>query len=163
MTSEEPSPRGQRRDELEPRGRQPSGLEPSGLGPMGDVHLVAATLRAHRADVESLARVLTASLAGALPPGMVEVATRRGWGDRLSGRAGRPHALVVHGEGRDLSLHEAAHGGVRGELRTVVHGVVISRREIGIDEWLTALAEDLTLLAARDTAARDALARLLGA
>jgi hypothetical protein len=129
---------------------------------MGDVHLVAASLRAHRADVESLARVLTTSLAGALPPGMVEVEAKRGWGDRLSGRPGRPHALVVHGQGRDLALHEAAHGGVRGEMRTVVHGVVINRREIGIDEWLTALAEDLTVLAARDAAARDALARLLG-
>lgn len=162
MTSEESSRGGQRPREPELEERQPSGLEPSGLGPMGDVQLVAATLRAHRADVESLTRVLTASLAGALPPGMVEVVAKRGWGDRLSGRAGRPHALVVHGEGRDLALHETAHGGVRGELRTVVHGVVINRREIGIDEWLTALAEDLTVLAARDTAARDALARLLG-
>lgn len=139
-----------------------SELEPSGLGPMGDVHLVAATLRAQRADVESLARVLTASLAGALPAGMVEVSTKRGLGDRLAGRAGRPHTLVVHGDGRDLELRQEPHGGVRGELRTVVRGVVISRREIGIDEWLTALAEDLTKLAARDAATRDALARLLG-
>jgi hypothetical protein len=31
-----------------------------------------------------------------------------------------------------------------------------------VDEWLQALAEDLSRLAARDAAARAALARLLG-
>jgi hypothetical protein len=40
--------------------------------------------------------------------------------------------------------------------------VVISRRTVGVDEWLQTLAEDLTRLAARDAAARAALARLLG-
>jgi hypothetical protein len=51
---------------------------------------------------------------------------------------------------------------VRGELRQVVRGVVISRREIGVDEWLLALAEDLRALAARDASTRAALARLVG-
>ena len=39
----------------------------SGLGPMGDVHLLAAALRADRADVESYARVFSAVLGDALP------------------------------------------------------------------------------------------------
>jgi len=169
MTGGEREPRGGLEPsggELEPSGGQlePSGgqLEPSGLGPMGDVHLVAAMLRADRDDVESLTRVLTASLAGALPAGMVEVARKRGLADRMAGRDGRAEAVLVHGDGRDLELRQTGHGGVRGELRQVVRGVVISRREIGVDEWLTALAEDLMRLAARNSAARDALTRLLG-
>jgi hypothetical protein len=40
--------------------------------------------------------------------------------------------------------------------------VVISRKAIGIDEWLTMLAEELGKLAERDAAARAALDRLLG-
>jgi hypothetical protein len=39
--------------------------------------------------------------------------------------------------------------------------VVISRRTVGIDQWLQALAEDLNRIAARDAAARSALDRLL--
>jgi hypothetical protein len=35
--------------------------------------------------------------------------------------------------------------------------VVISRRPLGVDEWLRALAEDLQRIAARDAAARAAL------
>jgi hypothetical protein len=130
---------------------------PSGLGPLGDVQLLAAMLRADRADVASQARVLTGALADALPPGMVEVEYRRGLSDRLAGREGRAVAMVVHGHERDLELREAAHGMLTAELRQVVRGVVISRRPLGVDEWLRALAEDLQRIAARDAAARAAL------
>ena len=136
-------------------------LEPSGLGPSGDVALLAAMLRADRADVASYARVLTSTLAGALPEGMVEVEQRRGLGDRVAGRNGRIIAIVVHGVDRELELREGARG-VEAQVRQVVHGVVISRRTVGIDEWLQALAEDLTRIAARDAAARAALERFLG-
>ena len=118
-------------------------MEPSGLGPMGDVQLLAHTLRADRDDVASYARVLSGALAGALPPGMVEIEHQRSIADRLAGREGR-------------------HGSVEAAVHQVVRGVVISRRTVGIDVWLTALAEDLTRIAARDAAARAALARLLG-
>jgi hypothetical protein len=50
---------------------------------------------------------------------------------------------------------------VTAEIRQVVRGVVISRKEVGVDEWLAALAEELTQLAHRDARARAALARLL--
>src|SRR5262249_26796407 len=133
----------------------------SGLGPMGDVQLLAAMLRADQAEVGSYARVLSGALAQALPPGMVEVDYRRGVGDRLAGRPGRAVRLVVHGENRDLELREGRRGGVEAKLRQVVRGVTISRREIGMDDWLRALAEDIANLAARDTAAREALERLL--
>jgi hypothetical protein len=136
-------------------------IEPSGLGPSGDVALLASMLRTDRADVASYARVLTDTLGDALPDGMVEVERKRGLADRMAGRDGRPVALVVRGVDRELELRDGSRG-VEAQLRQVVRGVVISRREIGVDEWLTALAEDLTRIAARDAAARAALERFLG-
>jgi len=136
-------------------------LEPSGLGPMGDVQLLAAMLRADQAEVASYARVLSGALAQALPTGMVELAYQRTVGDRLAGRPGRAVRVVVHGEDRDLELREGKNGQIEAELHRVVRGVVISRRSIGVEEWLQALAEDITRAAARDTAAKEALERLL--
>jgi hypothetical protein len=137
-------------------------MEPSGLGPMGDVQLLAASLRADRADVESYARVLSGALADALPSGMVEIEYKRGLSDRLAGREGRAVALVVHGHERELALAEGARGGVDAQVRQIVRGIVISRRSVDIDEWLQSLAEDLTRIARRNAVAREALDRLLG-
>jgi hypothetical protein len=137
-------------------------MEPGGLGPMFDVQLLATTLRSDRTDVASYARVLSGALADALPPGMVEVERHRSLADRLAGREGRPVAVVVHGDERELVLREAGHGRVEAAVHQVVRGVVISRRSVGVDDWLTTLAEDLTKIAARDAAARAALAKLLG-
>jgi len=136
-------------------------IEPSDLGPMGDVQLLAATLRSDRTDVASYARVLSGALADALPSGMVEVEFRRGLADRVAGRSGHAVAVLVHGEDRQLALREGPHGTVEPEVRQVVRDVVISRRTVGIEQWLQALAEDLTRVAARDAAARVALERLL--
>lgn len=136
-------------------------IEPSGLGPMGDVQLLAAMLRTDRAEVASYARVLSGALAAALPVGMVELGYHRTVGDRLAARPGRAVRVVVHGENRDLELREGKNSQIEAELHQVVRGVVISRRNIGVDEWLHALAEDITKAAARDTAAREALERLL--
>jgi hypothetical protein len=136
-------------------------IEPSGLGPSGDVALLASMLRTDRADVASYARVLTDTLGDALPDGMVEVERRRGLADRMAGRDGRAVALVVRGVDRELELRDGPRG-VQAQVRQVVRGVVISRREVGVDEWLTALAEDLTRIATRDAAARAALERFLG-
>ncbi|WP_296367698.1 MULTISPECIES: hypothetical protein [unclassified Pseudonocardia] len=137
-------------------------MEPSGLGPMGDVQLLAATLRSDRADVESYARVLSGALADALPSGMVEVEYKRGLADRMAGREGRAVAVTVHGEDRELGLSEGARGGVEAQIRQIVRGIVISRRTVGVDEWLVALAEVLTSTAHENATARAALDRLLG-
>lgn len=131
------------------------------MGPMGDVQLLAAMLRADRTEVASYARVLSGALAQALPPGMVEIGYQRSVADRLARRPGRAVRLVVHGEDRDLELGEGADGRIAAQLQQVVRGVVISRRSIGMEQWLQALAEDITRAAARDTAARQALERLL--
>ncbi|HEX5407317.1 MAG TPA: hypothetical protein VFX16_34015 [Pseudonocardiaceae bacterium] len=136
--------------------------ELEGLGPAWDMHMMIATLRADRSDVESYTRVLTNTLGDALPDGMVEVEYRRSMGDRVAGRPGQAVAVQVHGLDRDLELRQSKRG-VDAEVRKVVRDVVISRKAIGIDEWLTMLAEELRKLAERDAAARAALDRLLGA
>jgi hypothetical protein len=135
----------------------------SGLGPMGDLHLLVAALRTDRSDVESYARVLSNTLGDSLPAGMVDIERKRTMADRVGGREGQPVALRVTTEDRQLELTAAKHGGVKAEIRQIVRGVAISRKEVGIDEWLTALADALTKLASRDTTAREALERLFGA
>ena len=137
-------------------------LPDSGLGPMGDVHLLAAALRMDRADVASYTRLLADTLGGALPPGMVEIERRRSVGDRLAGRPGEPVGVRVHTPERQLELRQGRHGAVEAEVQHVVRDVVISRRPVGIDEWLATLASELIALARGDAAARAALSRLLG-
>jgi hypothetical protein len=125
------------------------------------MHVMIAALRADRSDVESYTRVLTMTLGDALPEGMVEVDYRRSMADRVAGRPGQPVAVRVHGDGRQLELRQGRRD-VEAEVHTVVRDVVISRKAIGIDEWLTLLAGELANLAERDASARAALARLLG-
>jgi hypothetical protein len=130
------------------------------ISPLWDMHMMIATLRADRSDVESYGRVLTNVLGDALPEGMVEVDHRRSMADRMSGKPGQAVAVRVHTPERELELRQGRRGGVEAEVRNVVRGVVISRKQIGIDEWLTILAQELNALAARDAAARNALTRL---
>ncbi|HEX7659094.1 MAG TPA: hypothetical protein VF444_06390 [Pseudonocardiaceae bacterium] len=132
------------------------------ITPAWDMHMVIAALRTDRADVESYSRVLTNMLGDALPEGMVEVDHRRSVGDRVSGRPGQPVAVRVYAPERELELRQGRHG-VEAEVRTVVHKVVISRKQVAIDEWLVVLADELKKLAARDSAAREVLSRLFGA
>ena len=132
------------------------------LGPMGDLHLIAAALRADRADIESYTRVLTSVLGDALPPGMVTVDRKRSLSDRMAGREGTPVSLLVSTPDEQLELRQEAHG-VVGEIRQVVRGVTIKRRTVGVDEWLVALAGLLSGLAQSSASARAALTDLLGA
>ncbi|WP_410635356.1 hypothetical protein [Amycolatopsis sp. cmx-4-83] len=132
------------------------------MGAELDFHLVAAALRTDRADVESYQRVLSETLGSALPPGMVEIDRRRTFADRVAGRTGQAVAVRVTTPDRVLVLTAAPHGGVAAEIHQVVRGVVISRKEATVDDWLAALARELTALAEKDAKARDALSRLLG-
>jgi hypothetical protein len=117
---------------------------------MGDLHLIAAALRADRADIESYTRVLTLVLGDALPPGMVEVERKRSLADRMGGREGTPVSLTVTTADEQLVL------------RQIVRGVTIKRSTVGVDEWLVALAGVLSRLAGSSASARDALSNLLG-
>ena len=131
------------------------------LGPMGDLHLIAAALRADRADIESYTRVLTLVLGDALPPGMVTIDRKRSMADRMAGREGTPVSLLVSTPDEQLELRQERHG-VVGEIRQVVRGVTIKRRTVGVDEWLVALAGVLSTLAQNSASARAALSDLLG-
>jgi hypothetical protein len=137
-------------------GESPGSLEPS------SVDLLAAALRAERADLDLYERVVLGALSEALPQGVVEVTRVRSVADRLAGRPGRVQAIAVElGEHR-LELA----GGHRGLVATVtrkVRGVSISRKEVTIEEWTKLLAEHLALVAARDATARAVLERLLRA
>jgi hypothetical protein len=125
------------------------------------MHMMIAALRADRSDVASYARVLTSTLGDALPEDMVEIEYRKTMADRVGGRAGQPVAVRVFGGDRQLELRQGKRG-VDAEIRKVVRDVVISRKKVGLEEWLVGLAEVLAEVAKSSAAARDALTRLLG-
>ncbi len=137
-------------------------LQPSGLGPLVDIQVLAAMLRNDRDDVASYARVLSGALGDALPAGMVDVEYQRSMGDRMAGRPGKPVRLTLRGSDAELELADGARGSVAAQVRKVVGGVVISRKQVGIDEWVRLFAAQLSARAAESAAARKALADLLG-
>ena len=135
-------------------------LEP--LGP-DSVDLVASALTASAdlSDVGMFVRVFSRSFADALPEGMVEVDHDRSLGDRLAGRPGTPVAVRISFPEKRLELR-ATSGWPDAEVQQVVRGVVLSRRQVPVEEWVHTLAAELTDLAARNASARAALAGLLG-
>jgi hypothetical protein len=135
-------------------------LEP--FGP-GTVDLVASALSAETdlSDVAMFVRVFTRGFAAALPDGMVDVDYDRSMGDRLAGRPGTPTAVRLSFPERRLELR-ATRGWPDAEVQQIVRGVVISRRQVPVQEWVRVLAAELTDLAARNAEARAALASLLG-
>jgi hypothetical protein len=130
------------------------------LTPAWDMHVMIAALRSDRSDVASYARVLTSTLGDALPEDMVEVEYRKTMADRVGGRTGQAIAVRVFGTDRQLELRQGKRG-VDAEIRKVVRDVVISRKKVGIDEWLVGLAEELAKVAQSSAAARAALSRLI--
>jgi hypothetical protein len=138
------------------------GDEPQPLGP-GTVDLLVSALSAGAdlSDVAMFTRVLTQSFGEALPPSVVAVEYDRTLGDRLAGRPGTPAALRLTFPERRLELRATA-GWPEAEVQQVVRGVVLSRRQVPVEEWVRILAAELTGLAERNAAARAALAALLG-
>jgi hypothetical protein len=128
--------------------------EPPSLG-----RLVGA-LSAH-SDVAALTQVLTTTLADLLPADLVDVERARSFGDRLTGRPGRPVAVTVRAGERSLQLRSASDGRTEATITHAVRGVVLSRKSVEITEWITTLATELERLATQDERARAALDRLL--
>lgn len=135
-------------------------LEP--LGPES-VDLVASALTASAdlSDVGMFVRVFTRSFADALPESMVDVDYDRSLSDRLNGRPGTPTAVRINFPDKRLELR-ATRGWPEAEVQQVVRGVVLSRRQVRVEEWVHTLAAELTELAARNAQARAVLATLLG-
>jgi hypothetical protein len=127
-----------------------------------DVDLLAATLRADSTDLDVYVRVLTTSLSEALPAGMVEVEREPSVRDRLAGRPGPVRAMrILLGE-TVLELARGRSGAPVARASRSVRGVVISSRDIGVDEWTRLLADQLVARAKDSADARAALGRILG-
>lgn len=137
--------------------------EPPAIPAPDDVDALAAALRADSADLEVYARVLSTSLAEALPAGMVEVVRDQSMRDRLAGRPGAVRAIRISLGEMALELGRAKSGTPVARAAREVRGVIISSREITVDEWTRLLADRLAVIARDSAAARAALSRLLGA
>jgi hypothetical protein len=139
-------------DELVPVGDSSSGDM--------DVDMLAAALRRDSADLDLYAKVLSVNLADSLPPGAVRVERKRSMADRMAGREGAVTNLdVALGELR-LALR-IDRGRVTGEVCKEVRGIVLSRQEVGLDDWIAALARALAQSAESSARAREALERFL--
>jgi len=122
--------------------------------------MLAAALRRDSTDLEIYVKVLTDSLADALPPGSVSFDRKRSMSDRMSGREGKVEKLEVSLDDRRLIL-TVAHGRPQGEVATVVRGVVLSRKPVALDEWVQELAAAVAVRAQSDARARAALEKLV--
>ena len=136
-------------------------LPGEGAGASGmDVELLAAALRQDSADLDIYAKVLSVNLVESLPRDSVQVVRKRSLGDRAAGREGSVVELdVALGDSR-LALR-MDRGRVVGEICKEVRGVVLSRQQVGLDEWISALAQALSDAASSNARARDALQRWL--
>jgi len=125
------------------------------------VEQLAAALRADSADLDAYHRVLSASVGDLLPVGMVEVDRERSLSDRMAGRPGTATAIRLRLGDRTLEL-TAHRGRLTATAAQEVRGVVISKKEVSVAEWVDQLARYLAALAAESAEARQALGRLLG-
>jgi hypothetical protein len=126
-----------------------------------DIDLLAASLRADVTDLDTYSRVLTSSLADALPPEMVDITHDQSLRDRLAGRPGVVTAIRLKLGETTLELARGS-GVPLAKVIRVVRGVTISSREVAMAEWSRLLAEALSIRAHESAAARQALAGLLG-
>jgi hypothetical protein len=126
-----------------------------------DVELLAAALRADNSDLDSYHRVLSSSIGDLLPGGLVEVDRERSLSDRMAGRPGTATAIRLHLGDKTLEL-VAHRGRLVATIAQEVRGVVISRKEVPVAEWVQALAAYLAALANDSASAREALGRLIG-
>jgi hypothetical protein len=126
-----------------------------------DVELLAAALRQDSADLDIYAKVLSVNLVESLPKGAVQVERKRSMSDRMAGREGTVTSLDVAIGDIRLGLR-LDRGRTVGEICKEVRGVVLSRQQVGLDEWIAALAKGLSESAASSAKAREALQRYLG-
>jgi hypothetical protein len=142
----------------------PDELVPAGGGMDGDgemdVAMLAAALRRDSADLDLYAKVLSVSLVDSLPPDAVRVERKRSVSDRMAGREGAVTSLDVSLGEQRLGLR-SDRGRIVGEICKEVRGIVLSRRQVGLDEWIGALAQALAESAASSARAREALERFL--
>ena len=138
-----------------------SGLDDvGGAGGGMDVQMLASALRQDSADLDVYAKVLSVNLVESLPRDAVQVVRKRSLSDRAAGREGSVVSLDVALGDLRLALR-MDRGRVAGEICKEVRGVVLSRQQVGLDEWISALAQGLADAAASSAKAREALQRWL--
>ncbi|MEU5882176.1 hypothetical protein [Spirillospora sp. NPDC047279] len=125
-----------------------------------DFHEVAAALRQDSADVAAYAKVLTTTLADALPPDCVTVKRARSLGARMRGRDARVSRVIVRLGEFTLYLTDTRDRCVA-EVHHEVRGVVLSREEVSIDVWIARLTRELVAYAETNARAAEALRRLI--
>ena len=124
------------------------------------LEMVTAALRLDSADVAVYARVLTKSLSEALPPGYVTVERERSMSDRMRGRPGEISKLAIR-LGDQLMTLEVKNGQPAAEICREVRGVVLSRQNVPLQQWASALASALVQHAENNAQAAQALRRLV--
>jgi len=124
------------------------------------LEMVTAALRLDSADVAVYARVLTKSLSEALPPGYVTVERERSMSDRMRGRPGEVSKVAIR-LGDQLMTLEVKNGQPAAEICREVRGVVLSRQNVPVQQWASALASALVLHAENNAQAAQALRRLV--
>jgi hypothetical protein len=120
-----------------------------------DIDLLTASLRADAADSRAMIEALAARLEGDLPH-LVKV-HRRGFRGR-----GGVDAIDVALDDKQLRL-SADGTRLTASVGTVSGGIVIKKRQLGVDEWLAELAAGLARVAEHDAKAGAVISSLLTA
>ena len=122
--------------------------------------MVTAALRLDSNDVAIYASVLTKSLSEALPPEYVTVERERSMSDRMRGRPGEISKVAVR-LGDQLMTLTVRDGKPAAEICREVRGVVLSRDNVPLQQWASALASALVVHAESNAQAAEALRRLV--
>lgn len=123
----------------------------------GDFELLAASLRADAGDLAHFVEALAAKLEDALP-GRTRVQRRA---RRFLSKEKTVRRVEVDLGERRYALDSDGAGHCRAQRETAVRGIVLKSEPVGVDEWIDALARDLSAEAGRSDQARGALERLL--
>lgn len=124
------------------------------------LEMVTAALRMDSADVAVYTRVLSKSLSEALPPDYVTVERERSMSDRMRGRPGEISKVAIR-LGDQLMTLAVRNGQPSAEICREVRGVVLSRQNVPLQQWASALASALVQHAEDNAQAAEALRRLV--
>jgi hypothetical protein len=124
---------------------------------VADFDRVAASLRADTSDVRAYCEALAVRLEGALP---AQTRVERKAKRFLSGDKVVRSIAIDAGENR-YSLTVDPRGAVEATRSAAVRGIVLKNDPLPLDEWIDALARDLSQQAQQSEQGRLALERLL--
>ncbi len=120
-------------------------------GDANDVNALAASLRSHGQDASLYAGMLLNTLVSALPPHILTVERERGLRLLRRGQAAAVTAVTIEVGDRRFQLRRPEPTAVpTATVEHVVRGIVLSRDELSLTEWVEALGRELTLAAAKD-------------